>query len=1137
MSGTRLSKRPPHIVFLVDTLPFVEATTLDESAIASLQALVVRILLYYVDAVDDRITWGFRFFNTNSTSITMSNRRFYPISTHSIHDFVKELRAKVDHERIKAATTAQGNGDQSIINKSNGTSDSCFSNLKETLMQTLTDFQWKDIDLLGASPRSQRVRNSTKTGGGHHRRHQPVVLNNYMYILSHRPHTLSGLHHYMEGHHVKKTIQTKLTSQGELIDAYDTMQKMADELKRWIWDGYATNQISINWIDKASSRAPKEMDTFIRTGFDAIMQMFGGHLIDESLLEYDYEHFGLSFGTLFNHYRNKLMDPVPELKLPMVRCQQGKKMVPHDDNNDNKKADSPDWSGHLISRVNRQDCFQIYARSLGRNSLSHPHHTTKPPANTLFDTVESMEIVSFISVDKIKLEWIETPGENIYILWSSGIGFSSLVHSLQDHQLVLIVKLCSSNESVTQLALVESIIGGCASLSLLSTKKEEDFITSYHLLLPEKNEDISLPPCPAPLGSNIIDFLKVSTSPSVLHDLDKTAATKGRPNVELMMDLPPCVDALIHGQSSKISLADRSEPRTNGDLPTEIKPVESSGDSSTNTMPDTIDEFTQALQDLYLDTLYTTKYTLLESMTVLLSYVNHISNLENPNKIEISIVLASLQSVTMLSSEFDEKHRTKIPAMMKTDTEQGSEQELICFSSWLSGVRSNYGRNTENEELSFKALKIKDAKLQMVFLLAAIQLIKQQKGDAKQEKASSAENPEEQLEIYFDRMFIWEQVSNVVSFLQEKDADAAEHSAKRLDPADIYIHQFCGNLDKCFKKTLPNLIGKLREKIDKDNDKDDLDDAFPTPNKRRKTLLEMRMRGDSSGETMAADWVTTPPRDNQESINSKHSIPLQRPLESGSSSAASKRKQSMFPILPFMKREIIMGRAVNAKAKQQQTVVESDHTSKPKPGNSGRPTFRRAGSFTKSIMSPKRSARRKTTTETTTVVMRKREHTSPTTPRTRMAREFGISMTPQATKSNSDNSRDTIDNISLINDLQSRFSNNMASVAKTPPRPRSTRNLGIAVSPARSVARKIIGHKSPRPQRTGSARDVLHHDHEHGSGDADVDGDGDADADGLSNTEGPRDLTNAFLAARSPTTDSFRANRDVRKTFSSLFDD
>lgn len=45
-------------------------------------------------------------------------------------------------------------------------------------------------------------------------------------------------------------------------------------------------------------------------------------------------------------------------------------------------------------------------------------------------------------------------------------------------------------------------------------------------------------------------------------------------------------------------------------------------------------------------------------------------------------------------------------------------------------------------------------------------------------------------------MFIWEQVSNVVPFLQERDTEAAEKSLKRLDQADIYIHTFCNQLAK-----------------------------------------------------------------------------------------------------------------------------------------------------------------------------------------------------------------------------------------------------------------------------------------------------------------------------------------------------
>lgn len=97
------------------------------------------------------------------------------------------------------------------------------------------------------------------------------------------------------------------------------------------------------------------MDTFIQTGFDAIMQMFGGYVISETLLEYDYEHFGLSFGTLFEHYRKKLMDPVPELKLPMVRHQQGKKQTPLEENsNNNNKIDTLAWSGHLVSKTKPQ---------------------------------------------------------------------------------------------------------------------------------------------------------------------------------------------------------------------------------------------------------------------------------------------------------------------------------------------------------------------------------------------------------------------------------------------------------------------------------------------------------------------------------------------------------------------------------------------------------------------------------------------------------------------------------------------------------------------------------------------------------------------------------------------------------------
>lgn len=267
MSAYRSNKRPPHIVFLVDTLPFLPPNTLDESSVSNLQAMIVRILLYYVDMVDDRITWGFRFFNTNSASITMSNRRFLPVSSSSIDDFVKELHAKVDLERNKLATTTpsslmdQQQQQRSIhkktIHHNKASTDSCFSNLKQTLMQTLAEFQWKDIDLLGASPRSQRIRNSAKSGP-HHQHDQPLPVHNYMYVISHRPHTVADLQYYMDRRHDRNSVQTRLTLELDKVDALACIQKMADELKRWLWDDYANHQISINWIDRENTKVHQQ---------------------------------------------------------------------------------------------------------------------------------------------------------------------------------------------------------------------------------------------------------------------------------------------------------------------------------------------------------------------------------------------------------------------------------------------------------------------------------------------------------------------------------------------------------------------------------------------------------------------------------------------------------------------------------------------------------------------------------------------------------------------------------------------------------------------------------------------------------------------------------------------------------------
>lgn len=91
------------------------------------------------------------------------------------------------------------------------------------------------------------------------------------------------------------------------------------------------------------------MDLLIQTGFESIMHMFGGHLITEHMLKCDFDYWGLSFGTVFNHYRSLHMNAVPQLKLPMKPDLQGKKLISTDEATDN--FDTPLWCGPFISKT------------------------------------------------------------------------------------------------------------------------------------------------------------------------------------------------------------------------------------------------------------------------------------------------------------------------------------------------------------------------------------------------------------------------------------------------------------------------------------------------------------------------------------------------------------------------------------------------------------------------------------------------------------------------------------------------------------------------------------------------------------------------------------------------------------------
>ncbi|CAO3639642.1 unnamed protein product [Cunninghamella echinulata] len=970
--------------------------------------------------------------------------------------------------------------------------DPCFVNLKQALMQTLAEFQWKDIDLLGASPRSQRIRNSTIKGGS--RRNEPLLINNYLYIISHRPKSFTDLNHYIYGQHEKSPNQ----KYNELLGIFDRIDYMAGELKRWLWEDFANQHISINWMDSDDNNTIDATSNYIQKGFNSVMQMFGGCLIPETMLKIDYSRYGLSFATLFEHYRYQYMDANPTLNLSKPT----KKEASSSSDIDN--SDIPIWIGDILFNDDVNGNLSVCISPLERDKSMIQYESNRQYNSTvisrlenIFKNVESLNVVTFISTYEIQLDWLskKSNGSSVTtcLVWSYSEHFLTLLKLLHLHQLVVVLKLSYKSDIDTiehkQLALVEYMMDGCAAMTFIKedhTVNFNQYISQAKYLIEDSQDSDQ-----KPFGSDIVDFISMEPSNciklcDIINENNVNIGGENNIQINLDMDCPPCVKLLSDDNLSKPSPIEKIqkanvESKSNSNINQDSNNNDSLSNSmSSKKLPNNIDEFTQAIQDLYLDTLYTTKYTLLESMTTLLSYVNHILKPNNQCNIKPSTISSSLQSIIMLSSEFDEKHRKRIPSMLNLDPNESSEQEHICLATWLFNIRSSGKANDDYEDLYLKALKIRDAKLQVIFLLTTIQIINQQDGNKgkspfrKKKRHGyqttqtdfASENPEEQLEIYFDRMFIWEQVSNVVPFLQERDTEAAEKSLKRLDQADIYIHTFCNQLAKSFSKKLPEVVSKLMEKIDKDDSDGDMDDVFPTTNKRRKTLLEMRIRGDS-GETVQADWVNN-------SINSSQESQKDNPSEVTTPiTGASRRKETMFPILPFMKREINMAKALNTKSKQTTTTADSNNGPEKKSNKSttenpkftSRPLVRRAGSFTKSALSPKRIAKRNSNTETNTFVLRKRAPDSPTTPRTRLAREFGVSLTPRKKQLSSHKNLLSLEPESL---------------------PLESGSLPL----------------EPEPLPTSS-----------------------------------RDLTSALLAAKAPSNDTFTADPSISRKFSSLFDD
>lgn len=229
-------RSPPHVVFLVDThiTELVDLPHHDQAA--TIRLGILRVLLYFYTCVDRRLTWGYQFFDSenNNSTLRMQNH-FQDLSITALDAFVNTLNVELE---ISA---------QRQLEKDSNMADNepPFARLKQALAQTLSDFQWTDIDIaylaspgrLRRTPRSMR---QTRNG--------PLETRNHIYVVSSIPHTYSDLMWYFQLRS-ESAVQTHLTREGDKMTIVKLMDNAAMEMKKTLWDGFVDHRISLNWID------------------------------------------------------------------------------------------------------------------------------------------------------------------------------------------------------------------------------------------------------------------------------------------------------------------------------------------------------------------------------------------------------------------------------------------------------------------------------------------------------------------------------------------------------------------------------------------------------------------------------------------------------------------------------------------------------------------------------------------------------------------------------------------------------------------------------------------------------------------------------------------------------------------------
>ncbi|KAI8384384.1 uncharacterized protein BYT42DRAFT_258981 [Radiomyces spectabilis] len=769
----------PHAFFLVDTY------LLSDNDAQLVSSYINLILLFFVQFICHNVTLGLHFFDSSSESS--------PLAESPIINFKEESAQDVQTEFLQAIKSARS------YEIGAPSSTPRFSHIQSALKQLVDSFPVHSL--------SYTSNQSNPTASAY----------NCIYIISKRPRSLQDLDIFMHGS------QQALQNNNEFQVTASHISKMASSLKDLLGDKCRKHHASLNWIDPTkfeSTIQPQLIDSFIEYGFHSVLRNIGGRFVPEQVMQVQDDPESGVFSGFFANYISKTLQQKP---LPAILSSRA--LIEEED---------VARLLHENLQQGRETGVHVTASDYGSPSrlcaatLSSTMPSTFPCLPVWVQHTTTLDIKYVLRSSDIESDWLESPdlpAANFALTGQpENAGLIKMNQYLKSHEAVLLVQLKSKNMPDGPLAIVAPKRSNEGRVTLVRSSCEPSLgrLITDTFLFYIQGKGVSI--------EHLFDA--VTSSPRSVHEEIFWSRVTAPTDVDdedvddQLRSLTDRAPSVYMRRLNEYEMSSTTESRENTPpLMDSLYDEEETGARGVNQSCSEHDIATD-LNTIYYEVLYQEMWSLEKYMKWITDYMRHIFQIypASPREQVLEALVRAIQSRTLSVGEFDSKYCETEVKTENSPYDYYGREEAKFFKDWKNANTVN--ANTEDAEASLLALKIRDAKMQMVLFMCLLELkeykARRRKANIKSEKRDQEPDidandlPKTYLRMhwgqYLHRVLMWIGTSDIQSTLAIRDAYAAAYGHKRLDLCDMLVDIFYSNLQRHFF-SLPELLHFMGAKL------------------------------------------------------------------------------------------------------------------------------------------------------------------------------------------------------------------------------------------------------------------------------------------------------------------------------------